>query len=183
MSRRLCLWSLCVLLGCAAAGCGSQPSPPPPLPEAGGSSSSTTGTTPPPPPPPGETAIRDDGDRERAGATPEELDAVPPPPPVGASAEGWVDAAPPPAPEPTARSTFGYRVQVFASATQEGAERAAAEARGLFSGRVHIDFEPPFFKVRVGDCTTRHEAERLRERAVQLGYEGPFVTETQVDVR
>jgi hypothetical protein len=181
MSRRLCLWGLCVLIVWAVTGCGSQPPPPPPLPESGGSSS--TGTTPPPPPPPSDVGAQGGAAAGRPGATPEELEAVPPPPQVGADAEGWVDEVPPPAPEPAATSSFGYRVQIFASATQEGADQAAAEARGRFSERVHIDYEPPFFKVRVGDCTTRHEAERLRERAVQLGYEGPFVTETAIDVR
>ncbi len=167
MKRRpSCCWIL-LLLAVALLAC--NPSPPPPV--------DPVEPPPTPPPPPAETVTPGEG------ASQEELENIPAPPPVRPEAEGWADTAPPPVPEPGARTTFGYRVQVYASATREGAERAAASARAALQEAVTVEYEAPFYKVRVGNCVTRHEAERLKERAVQEGYEGPFITETRVEVQ
>jgi hypothetical protein len=44
---------------------------------------------------------------------------------------------------------------------------------------VYVNFEPPFYKVKVGDFTTRSEANDLKFKLNQLGYsEAKVVQET-----
>lgn len=111
-----------------------------------------------------------------------EFGTLPPPPPPPdaapasgsvATSEGWITPAP-------ASQTPGYRVQIFASSDRTKAESAAAEARQRFSEPVYIEFETPLYKVRVGDCATRHEADLLKEKAGTQGYDGAWVAESQV---
>jgi hypothetical protein len=45
---------------------------------------------------------------------------------------------------------------------------------------MYIEFEAPLYKVRVGDCATRHEADTLKEKAGTQGYDGAWVAETPV---
>jgi len=163
-------WLLALLaLAFMAAACGPKEQQPGRLPEP--PKSTTT-----PPPPPAEPV------EEASGAGAEELETIPPPPPVSPMAEGWSEESPPPAPEPAARTTFGYRVQVFAGAARDGAEAVAAEARGKLGEAVAIEYQAPFYKVRIGNCVTRHEAERLRERVTEAGYEGAFIVETTIEL-
>lgn len=119
-----------------------------------------------------------------SGAKNDELSHVPqppppePPPPAGAvnAGQGWTTPAPD-------RMTYGYRVQIFASSQQKRAEEIAAEARTRFREPVYVEYDAPFYKVRVGDCITRAEADALKERASALGYEAPWVAETMVLAR
>ena len=191
MKQRPRFWWFLLVTILVGIGCGSKTQPPTaPLPE----------PTEAPIPPPTETTA------PGPGASQEELQTIPAPPPVRPEAEGWADTAPPPVPESapasisapasapssapssptTAQSapsaSYGYRVQVFASATRDGAERAAAEVRAKLQEAVTIQYEAPFYKVRVGNCVTRHEAERLKDRAEQEGYEGSFITETTIEL-
>ncbi len=83
------------------------------------------------------------------------------------------------------KTTLGYRVQIFASATQEGAERVAAEARFKFTEPVYVEYEPhPFapYKVRVGDFLNKSDAEVLRNRARMMGYSDAWIVQTEVNV-
>jgi cell division protein FtsN len=157
--------------------CGPKSEPPGQMPEP---PEPTSTDTPPPPPPATETTT---STPEVSGAGREELESIPPPPPVRPEAEGWSEESPPPVPEQAPPATYGYRVQVFASATRDGAERVAAEVRGELQESVAIEYQAPFYKVRVGNCVTRHEAERLRERVLETGREGAFIVETMVDAR
>jgi hypothetical protein len=74
-------------------------------------------------------------------------------------------------------------VQIFASSQQERAEEIAAEARTRFREPVYVVYDAPFYKVRVGDCITRQEADVLKEKASAQGYEAPWVAETMVTAR
>jgi rare lipoprotein A len=141
----------------------------------------------PPPPAAGSTAGASTTPAPATGASPvPEFGTLPPPPPppdphpaegAVASGEGWV------APAPAAATTSGYRVQIFASSDRTKAEAAAAEARQKFTETVYVEFEAPLYKVRVGDCATRYEAETLKEKAGSQGYDGAWIAETQVGRR
>ena len=48
---------------------------------------------------------------------------------------------------------------------------------------MYVEFEAPLYKVRIGDCATRHEAEMLRDKASTLGYDGSWIAETMVTAR
>ena len=77
----------------------------------------------------------------------------------------------------------GYRVQIFSASNQQAAEQAQARARNLL-GRddVYVEFEPPFFKVRIGNFRTREEAKKLVRVVKQHGYHTSFPVQTQIPV-
>ncbi len=88
---------------------------------------------------------------------------------------------PPPVPAPAKPAKIlGFRVQLFASSTEKNAERVADDARNSFKENVYVEHVAPYYKVRVGDCLTREEAQVLKNKAISLGYRGAFVVETTI---
>ena len=75
----------------------------------------------------------------------------------------------------------GYRVQVFVSSNRENAQKIKVEAEEIFPERVYVPYDAPYYKVRVGDCLTRREAELLLEKAVRHGYRDAWVVRTLVN--
>lgn len=86
----------------------------------------------------------------------------------------------PPPPTPAPATILGYRVQIFASSTQQNASRVAGDARTTFGNAIYVDHVPPYYKVRVGNCLTKQEADVLKGKALQAGYRGAFVVETMI---
>lgn len=77
-------------------------------------------------------------------------------------------AAPLAAPE---RVAAGYRVQVFASGDRLVAHALARRVEGRLPGEsVTVEWDEPWYKVRVGDFSDRGEAEGLRLRLVEMGF-------------
>lgn len=76
--------------------------------------------------------------------------------------------------------TPGWRVQVFASSNLQLADDKAAEFRTTSPHPVYVEYEPPFYKVRVGDFMTRQEADRFKDETARMGWQGAWVTETLV---
>jgi len=76
----------------------------------------------------------------------------------------------------------GYRVQIFASTDPQAAKRMKEEAGGIFKEGVYVEFEAPYYKVRIGDCLTPVEAEALLRKVQREGYRGSFVVRTAVKV-
>jgi cell division septation protein DedD len=75
----------------------------------------------------------------------------------------------------------GYRVQVFSVTDRGEAQRFYEEARRRLNREdIYLQFEPPFFRVRVGNCRTRDAAEDLVRELEQAGYEAPFPVRTQI---
>lgn len=87
-----------------------------------------------------------------------------------------VPSLPPAAPQ----RVYGFRVQIFASNSEENAARVAADARQVFGERVYVDYIAPYYKVRIGDHLTREEIEPLKNEALSSGYLGAFIVETMV---
>lgn len=130
------------------------------------------------PPPPAGVA-------EEPAAPEEEIVLIPPPvaeepiipePPV---AEPYVPAQPE-SPVMAPQRVYGFRVQIFASSTEENATRVAGDAREAFNDRVYVEYVAPYYKVRVGDYLTHQEVEPLKNKALSLGYRGAFIVETMV---
>jgi hypothetical protein len=82
--------------------------------------------------------------------------------------------------QPTKTFTPGWRVQVFASPSMSAAETEAEVARQKFSEPVYLEYEPPYYKVRVGDFLTKDAAKSLSNRAKSQGYDGAWIVETMV---
>jgi cell division septation protein DedD len=89
---------------------------------------------------------------------------------------------PPPAPNrpsPPADSTRvqaasktvqGYRVQLFASASEDAARSVKEAAEVRLGGPAYIERIDGIYKVRVGDCPTREDAETLLAKCREAGY-------------
>lgn len=100
-----------------------------------------------------------------------------PPPVITEYIPPTLPTAPAP-PSPT--KVFGFRIQIFASSTEKNASRVADDAKTSFPEYVYVEYVPPYYKVRVGDCLTREDAEVLKNKALRLGYRGAFVIETMI---
>lgn len=80
-------------------------------------------------------------------------------------------------------TTDGYRVQVLSTDDIDEANLVRAEIYEKTSRKeVYIIFEPPFYKVKVGDFTSKTEAEDLRFRLNQLGYTESKVVQETVNI-
>lgn len=91
-----------------------------------------------------------------------------------------VNVTPPPPPTPAPATVLGFRVQIFASSTENNASRIATDARSSFDETVYVEHVAPYYKVRVGDFLTRADADILKSKAQQLGFRGAFVVETMI---
>ncbi|MCP4632476.1 MAG: SPOR domain-containing protein [candidate division Zixibacteria bacterium] len=69
-----------------------------------------------------------------------------------------------------ARGSFVYRVQVFTSRFLQEAENARDELFGQFEETIYLDFEKPYYKVRMGDFLTPEEGEGFLSEVRDLGY-------------
>lgn len=82
------------------------------------------------------------------------------------------------------REVDGFRVQLFASRDIEKATLEKQEAELVFardSLAVYIEFDSPMYKVRLGDCQSREEAENLRVKARRKGYPTAWIVKTRVN--
>ena len=71
--------------------------------------------------------------------------------------------------------TPGWRVQIFASGSMVTADELATKARHLFTEPVYVEYEPPLYKVRVGDFLTRGEAKHMKNRAMSEDFDAWIV--------
>lgn len=68
-----------------------------------------------------------------------------------------------------------YRVQIFTSRLYAEALRERAIANEVFNLPVHLDYEVPYYKLRVGDFFSREEAEEIIPEVRSIGYTGAWV--------
>lgn len=76
----------------------------------------------------------------------------------------------------------GWRVQIFASRAEADAAEAATRLRGATGDAVpiYVEWDDPWYKVRVGDHADRADAERLKERLAGLGWPEAWVVRTTI---
>ena len=75
----------------------------------------------------------------------------------------------------TVSPTEVYRVQIFTSRLYAEAKREQALADEIFNLPVHLDYEVPYYKLRVGDFQTRGEAEDMVSEIKAIGYRNAWV--------
>jgi hypothetical protein len=83
---------------------------------------------------------------------------------------------------PSTREAAGFRVQLIASDQESEARALEQQALLDFKETVYLTFDPPNYKVRLGDCQTRANANELREKAIRLGYDNAWVVQCRVIV-
>jgi hypothetical protein len=84
------------------------------------------------------------------------------------------------------REITGFRVQIFATKDIETAslfELEASERFGHLDHKIYLIFEAPLYKIRVGDCKERTQAEELRELATQYGYRESFIVKSKIQIK
>jgi len=82
--------------------------------------------------------------------------------------------------EPT-QLVQGYRVQICAVADEKRARQIQRDAILKFIDQdVYLIYDSPYYKVRVGNCLTRYEADQLQQLAVQKGFDDAWVVRTKV---
>lgn len=83
--------------------------------------------------------------------------------------------------ESASEAITGYRVQICAVSDEEKARQVQREAILKFpTEEVYLIYDTPYYKVRVGNCTTRLEADQLQLFATQNGFEDAWVVRTKI---
>lgn len=81
------------------------------------------------------------------------------------------------------KTVLGYRVQIYATKDREQAYLLKDEATKIFnkdSINVYLVFNEPYYKIRIGDCKSREEANQLKNLARQRGYTNAWIVKSQV---
>jgi len=87
-------------------------------------------------------------------------------------AEAKVDTTARPEPPTT---VDGFRVQLFASVSRDTAENARKAAEERLGMRAYVDLVEGMYKVRVGDCRTREQAETVLRRCQERYYQDAWI--------
>jgi hypothetical protein len=77
----------------------------------------------------------------------------------------------------------GFRVQLLATRDEIQANEVKKSAIFSFEEGVYLVFEAPYFRLRIGDCRTRNEAEVLRDEAVEKGFDDAWIVPAKVFVK
>jgi len=80
------------------------------------------------------------------------------------------------------REAAGFRVQLIATDSEAAARQVEQNALMDFQESVYLTFDPPNYKVRVGDCITRADANVLLGKAISQGYDNAWVVQCRVQV-
>lgn len=76
----------------------------------------------------------------------------------------------------------GYRVQIGIDENKERMEKLVQYARSRIDYPVYLEFEPPFYRVRVGDFRTRAEAEQCVRLLKSDGFENALWVMSAINV-
>lgn len=81
-------------------------------------------------------------------------------------------------------SVPGWRVQICAIASETKAREILQQAEDVFEKfenlKVYFTYDSPYYKVRLGDCITRYQADRLLQVAMENGFNDAWVVKTNV---
>lgn len=81
------------------------------------------------------------------------------------------------------RNQPGFRVQIHSSNRRNDANDAKAKVMQLYPQyRTYLDFQAPYFKVRIGDFKSREEATELRDKLSTQFSGGVFVVPAIINV-
>lgn len=83
---------------------------------------------------------------------------------------------------PTDTNEEGYRIQVLSTPDYATADSLMGELVPVFHGEVYLTFDPPNYKVRVGNFKFRSRAEEAQERLGRMGFRSAWIIRTQIVV-
>lgn len=76
-------------------------------------------------------------------------------------------------------SAFVYQVQLSSTADYEAAIGIENRANQTFAEEVMIQFDSPYYKIRVGRMKNREDAQSLQQFAIDKGYRRAWVIRTE----
>ncbi len=76
-----------------------------------------------------------------------------------------------------------FRVQLFTSKYYFEARKALAVAEEIFDQAVYLDYEVPYFKIRVGNFRNREDAELYQQKTREAGYGSAWVVVVNLGVK
>lgn len=79
------------------------------------------------------------------------------------------------------RLIAGFRIQLVATRDEAIARRALQDAQVRFSENTYLMYDNPYYKLRIGDCHTRAEADSLQQRALERGFAGAWIVRSLVE--
>ena len=80
-------------------------------------------------------------------------------------------------------TTPGYRVQVLSTDDLQKANELKSELYLKINQKnIYLEFEPPFYKVKIGDFINQQEANNLKFKLNQLGYKDSRVISENINV-
>lgn len=82
--------------------------------------------------------------------------------------------------KPSGETVQGFRIQLLATKDEIQAREARKNAVFKFYEKVYLVFESPHYKLRIGDCTTKKEAEELKMKAIQNGFPDAWIVPSKV---
>ena len=74
----------------------------------------------------------------------------------------------------------GYRIQALVIRNTHSADSIRAVLSDKIDEDVYITYEVPYYKIRVGNCVDRKQAEELKLKLVELGYASAWIIRTRV---
>ncbi len=103
--------------------------------------------------------------------------------PVPATPGAWYQFAPEVKPVRLTKSP-GYRVQLLSTDSYEEAQKMQDSViASKTASQTYLEFEAPFYKIKVGDITDANHASELQFKLRQLGFKNPVVTQDTVNIR
>ena len=83
--------------------------------------------------------------------------------------------------EPLPEETDGFRVQICAVVDEIKAKQVQHDAIMQFiNEEVYLDYHAPYYKVRIGNCLTRYEAEQLQQIVIKKGFADAWVVRAKI---
>jgi len=76
----------------------------------------------------------------------------------------------------------GYRVQLLATPNYQEADSLLSGIREQFENeaRAYLVYDSPNYKIRIGNCESRSEAEQLQSVAKQMGYRYAWIVRSTI---
>lgn len=99
------------------------------------------------------------------------------PPPVSPSPQSPAVSKPA---DSLPKTMDGYRIQVFASGNEASAQSVKEATEARVGAAAYVELIDGIYKVRVGDCPTREEAEVLLKRCREAGYGDAWVASCRI---
>lgn len=77
----------------------------------------------------------------------------------------------------------GYRIQLISTQDRNEAIKIKEEAAERYNLPVYIDFEPPNYKVRIGNYASNEEAQRVQESMRRHGFKFAWVVPSKIIIQ